>query len=222
MRIIIILSLFIGVFHSTLRAQLNVKVGYTAGFASPAHYNTILKDFNENSPWLDKTLSEISYLHGIQLGLRYHFGPAALDITWHNRFRRSESEGTNPADESLFERDINFQLSSYSIGIENFIGKFSYGGSFDVDNLNIRTKKTGRSDRFQLVNEYGLGSHFFVSYTFESASSLHFSIRPFLQIPWSKFNLSNLSDELNPGIDYQDQTQGFQNFGIMFLFFNGE
>ena len=205
-----------------MSAQFNLKVGYNGGFGDPEFFNTILEDYNAERPWLDKTYDDLDYLQGLQLGVRYRFGPAAVDFTWHNRFKRFEAEGIDPSTNSEYIREVNLQLSSYAIGIESFIGEFSYGASFDVDRLNIKTEKTGRNDRFTVEDQLGIGSHFFVSYTIEASPFLYFSIRPYAQIPWSKFDLSKLSDELNPGTDYDDYQEDFMNFGVMFIFFNGE
>ena len=115
---------------------------------------------------------------------------------------------------------INYGFSSISLGIENFIGNFSFGASIDIDKTDIRTLKTGRPDRFTVVDEWGYGSHFFVAWNVKS-TQLEFSIRPFVQIPWKEVDLSPLADELEVNIPGDNLNENFMNFGVMFIFFNG-
>ncbi len=200
-------------------AQLNVKAGYSASYADPTINNGILQAYNAERPWLDKTFSDVHFLSGLVLGARYRFDFVAIDVSWYGRFKRVQVEGIDPTLSTAYERRLNYNFNSYSVGIENFIGSFSLGASVDINKTGVRTQKTGRDDRFSVIDQWGYGSHFFISYNVKS-TQLQFSIRPFIQIPWTNVDLTPLSEELEVSVT-GDQKENFRNFGIMFIFFNG-
>jgi hypothetical protein len=202
-----------------INAQLNIKAGYSGSYTDPIINNGILQDFNAERPWLDKKFDDVQFLSGLVLGARYRFDFVAVDVSWYGRFKRVRAEGIDPTLSTNFERRLNYNFNAYSFGIENFIGSFSLGGSIDISKMDIRTKKTGRDDRFSVVNQWGTGSHFFVSYNLET-TQLQFSVRPYIQIPWTNVDLTPLAEELEVSTS-GSLDENFMNFGIMFIFFNG-
>lgn len=206
---------------SGLNAQFNFKVGYTGSYVDPTINNEILQAYNAERPWLDKTFSEPSFLSGIVLGIRQRFEFVALDVSWYGRFRGVRIEGIDPVTMETYERKLNYNLNSYSLGIENFIGPVSIGGSIDVNQTGIRAKKTERDDRFSVINKWNYGSHFFVSYNLKG-NQLQLSIRPFVQMHWSDIDLTPLAAELEVSTAGGEYKENFMNFGIMLVFFNGE
>lgn len=203
-----------------INAQLNIKAGFVAGYTDPTVNNSILQTYNVERPWLEKTFDDVHYLSGIVLGFRHRFEFVAIDVSWYGRFKRASAEGIDPALSTNYERRLNYGFNTFSFGIENFIGSFSMGGSIDLNKTGIRTQKTGRDDRFTVVDQWGYGSHFFVSYNLK-ATQLEFSIRPFIQIPWTNVDLAPLAEELEVNTGLTDLNENFMNFGIMFIFFNG-
>jgi hypothetical protein len=202
-----------------ITAQLNIKAGYSGSYTDPTINNGILQEYNAERPWFEKKLEDVNFLSGIVLGARYRFDFVAVDVSWYGRFKRISAEGIDPTLSTNFKRQLNYNFNSYSFGIENFIGSFSLGGSIDLNKTDIRTKKTGREDRFSVVDQWGYGSHFFISYNLQS-TQLQFSVRPYVQIPWTNVDLTPLSEELELSTT-ADQNENFMNFGIMFIFFNG-
>ena len=215
--VVLLLFLFIS---SGIAAQLNFKVGYKGGFLDPTINNEIIRAYNADKPWLTKSFKDLKYLSGLVLGFRNRWDLVAIDVSWYGSFSRNKSEGVDPTLNSTYERTLNYGFSSISLGIENFIGNFSFGASIDIDKTDIRTLKTGRPDRFTVVDEWGYGSHFFVAWNVKS-TQLEFSIRPFVQIPWKEVDLSPLADELEVSIPGDNLNENFMNFGVMFIFFNG-
>lgn len=209
-------------FFITVHAQLNIKVGYGLAYASPKVNNQITEQFNLSKPWLDQKLSDFHFIQGVHLGLRYRLPVVSLELTWRNRFKRISAEGIDPTDDSDFEQTLIYQYQSYSFGIENHFGKIGYGGSIDVNNLVIRTNKTGREDTYNVVDDWGLGSHLFLSYTVKSGAWLYVSVRPYVQVNWTKFDLAPLATELAVNTSGSSYLGDYMNFGVMFIFFNGE
>ena len=202
-------------------AQFNFGVGYSIGKINPEIDRGITKTFNENNSWLEDKLEPINVLQGLHLSLRYRWEFVAFDFTWRNRFRTKQASGIDPATNATFKRKLTHRYISYSLGIENFIGAFSYGGSIDFENLALRTEVTGVDGDFNITNDYGLGSHFFVAYNLDAGDFLDFSIRPYVHIPWQKYNIAAVAEELNGDISSSSLNENYINFGIMFIFYNG-
>jgi len=68
-----------------------------------------------------------------------------------------------------------------------------------------------------------LSSHFHLSLNVESNDILTLSIKPYVQVPWSKLNVIPLHEELLPNdtVNADDFKEDFLNFGIMLVFYNG-
>jgi len=203
------------------KAQLNFGVGYSLGYLNPETDKSIINTFNNDRPWLEDQLEPINFIQGLHLSLRYRLDFVAFDFTWRNKFRTKKANGINPATESTFKRNLTHRFISYSIGIENFIGDFSYGGSIDLENLGVRTEVTGIDEDFSIFTKYGLGSHFFISYNLEAGNTLDFTIRPYVHIPWQQYNISSVDAELNGNMNSGNLEDHYLNFGIMFIFYNG-
>ncbi len=203
----------------SVAAQLNIKAGYSGSYTDPTINNGILQAYNAERPWLDKKFDDIHFLSGIVLGIRHRFEFVAIDVSWYGRFKRVRVEGIDPTLSTTYERRLNYNFNTYSFGIENFIGSFSLGGSIDINKTGVRTKKPERDDSFSVIDQWGSSSHFFISYNLKS-TQLQFSIRPFIQIPWTNVDLTPLSEELEISTT-GSQNENFMNFGIMFIFFNG-
>lgn len=202
-------------------AQLNFGVGYSLGYLHPSEDRTITKTYNNDRPWLDDGLEPINVIQGFNLNLRYRFDFVAFEIGWRNKFRNKNANGTNPADNSSFSRELSYKYLSYYLGIENFISDFSYGASIEVENLGIRTEVSGLDGTLDLINEYGFGTNLFVAYNLDAGNSLTFSIRPYVHIPLQTYNIAPLAAELN-GDTVSELSENYLNFGIMLVFYNGK
>lgn len=206
-----------------LSAQLNIKVGYGLGYSPAKISNQITTDHDARMPWLEESLGEMHLLNDMQFGLRYRVGQVGIEASFVNKFKTYRSNGIDPATEQSFFRDLFFRYSSISLGFENYLGKFGYGASLDANWARFRMEVTGREDRFIVTNPFAWGSHFHLSYNIDSGDLLTISIKPYLQIPWTKFDLYELEQELNPvAAEPGGFKEDFLNFGIMLVFYNGQ
>ena len=213
------LFLILGTIQSN--AQFNFGVGYSLGYLNPETDQSIINTFNDDRPWLEDKIEPIQFIQGLHLSLRYRLDFVAFDFTWRNKFRSKKANGIDPATDLSFKRNLTHRFISYSIGIENFIGDFSYGGSIDVENFGVRTEVTGIDKDFTIFKKTGLGSHFFVCYNLDAGNTLDFSIRPYVHIPWQRYNISSVDTELNGSSNPLNLEDNYLNFGIMFIFYNG-
>ncbi len=204
------------------QAQFNIGVAYSLGYSNPEIDRSIIQDFNSSKPWLENKIEPIRFMQGMHLSLRYRWNFVALDFTWRNRFRAKRAEGIDPSTSASFTRRYNHRFNSYSVGLETFIGGFSYGGSIDIDNFAIRTEVTGIDGRYDITNQWGLGSHFFIGYNLDAGPNLTFAIRPYIQMPWVTYDLSGVAEDLNGDVSQRNWEENYLNFGLMFVFYNGE
>ncbi len=208
-------------------AQINVKVGYSVGYTNPTVYNNIIKQFNTNNPWLDKSMGELSVLHGLHLGFRYKISNFGFELSWANKYGQRSSSGILPnTTNTAFERELNLRMNELSFVYENYIGPIILGASLDGILYNFKTKVSGTDGRYPIgAKQYGLASTFSLGISLEANDRMSVCIKPYVQIPWTMINLRSIDLELNennglaPETDY---AQRFLNFGVLFIFYNGQ
>ena len=159
--------------------------------------------------------------HGLLLGARYRFEPVALNAELTSMFQRIESEGIEPISGKTFFKEHYYGIISYSAGLEFFVKKFSFGGTLDINRLRIRAENDVRPDRHIILKESSFSSHFFIGINLDSNDQLSLAIQPFVQIPWTQFDLTGLESQLDTGANVDDFKDGFLNFGIRIIFNNG-
>lgn len=202
----------------TMSAQVNLKVGYSAGFSDQEMFHSILERNNSlysyTSPY-DQT----KYLHGIEAGLRCRLGFTAMELGWKRSMNFLKANGRN-AQNQQFDNRLKVNLDAVMLGIESFVGKFSFGGSVDYNFMNIKTilDQPAISTR---IKDQAWGNHFFVSYDFGGQSYMRLVLRPYVQLYWTDMDLTDLDIVMNntePPVRYK---QDFLTYGISFLFYNG-
>jgi hypothetical protein len=211
---------------SQLSAQLNLNVGYNISYLENELTNNILKRYNENNPWLNKSFKEFHLMDGIIVGTRYRFGPAALLLQWTNKKRNLESNGTDPSTDETYFRDLKFQYNSYSAGLQFFMGPVSFGGLMDYSHYTIKTAHTDKEDFYKVLSNQEWSSHIFLNIPIYNGSKMGISLQPYAHVPWSNINIINLEQELNPefsaNADPVDYNVDFRNYGISLIFYNGQ
>jgi len=217
---------------NTIIAQLNLKIGYQAGYTNPSIHNSMTNRFNVDTTYnfLDQKLGKINFLHGVQIGVRYRWEYIGFEFTWYNRYKSLEATGIWPNTENEFNRDLSYRTITYSLGLENYVGNFGWGASIDFDNLSIRTQHSdgARRDKYRIVGEddnwspWALSSHFYLMFNLQSTDYMTISFRPYVQYYWQQHDLAPFRDNLIPeAVDITDTQDNFMNFGLMIVFYNG-
>ncbi len=178
-------------------SQLNIKVGYGAGFMESKEINDIIDRFNSDKPFLEQRLSEVKFLNGLELGLRYRFGFSAFEISMSNG-------------------------RSYLLGVDNFIGDFGFGASISSRRLKLETDITGFDEDRAVLNDRAFASRFHVFYQLKS-NNISLTFKPFIEIPWQSYNVAGLNKEYFPNSTTPDSEfdTDITIFGISILFYNG-
>lgn len=220
-----LLSLITGLlFTLTSYAQFNFTAGYTYGRMPSGVNNEIIQQVNQNNNELInyEKMKAIKGLHGFHFGAQMRFDFVALFASWNNKVQVSDFKGDDSTNVSIYQ-ELFYSMRSTSLGLEIFpIENISFGGSIDLNRLRIRSEDNVASGRYVIMKDRGFSSHFFVSLNIEGSDILSISLQPYVHIPWTKFNLTELESELETGVGLTDFEDGFMNFGIRLIFRNGQ
>lgn len=218
------LSLLFGLFFTTtLLAQFNIKVGYQYSLSNPTINNDIIDQINLNNSDFGNynQMKSLKSFHGVNIGTRYRVDYVGINLDWTPKFQVIEFDGTNPASGATEFRKLYYRYDSYSIGLEFFIEQFSFGASYDWNNIRVRSEDTERTDRHTIFNTGSTSSQFFVSLNIYGNENLTIALQPYIQIPWTNFDLTNLENDLETGVNLDDYEEGFMTYGIKLVFQNG-
>lgn len=207
------------------QAQFNISVNYSLGVPSTPNYNNIIDTYNNRQDSLKIGFDRFGLLNGVGLGLRYRYRFAALEVSWLERFNRTEATGIK-LEGTLSERRLGLRYSTYALTYTTFItDNWSFGGSINQDRFRMSTEPTAESiDGKWFVDEKMYSSRFFIGLN-TGAGVPHgasLSIQPFVVIPWGEFDFSRLNNELNPGIPMENTKEDLFHFGISIIIYNGE
>ena len=220
-----LLSLIIGLlFTLTSYAQFNFTAGYTYGRTPSGVNNEIIQQVNENNSELInyEKMKLVKGLHGFHFGAQMRFDFVSLFASWNKKVQVSDFKGDDSTNMSI-NQELFYSINSTSVGLEIFpIENISFGGSIDLNRLRIRAEDNVASDRYVIMKDRGFSSHFFVSLNIEGSDILSISLQPYIHIPWTKFNLRELENELETGVGLTDFEDGFMNYGIRLIFRNGQ
>lgn len=226
----IFLGLGFSLAFTSVQAQFNVKVGYSLGLASPDINNDILESFNSAQRVNYDEFNEMPPLrvvHGVNLGLRQGFSFGALTIDWENLSRSITSVGITrlplPAPPTSETVELTYTFNMLMVGIETRYGRLGLGSALGRNFVAV-TRETVQGEDFSLLT-FAQGStnqnfaRFHLSLNFSGSPTVAFSIRPFIQIPLSKVDLSSFASEL--GVSVAETDESFPLIGLSFSFYNG-
>lgn len=220
-----LLFLFGCLLSFNLSAQFNAKVGYQYGYygLGTTVHNDIIDQLNTNNTTLEnyQEMDRLKGFHGMLLGARYRFDPVAINVELSSMFQRIEYQGIEPVSGKTLFKEHFYGIASYSAGLEFFINNISFGGTLDINRLRIRAENDTRSDRHVILKENNFSSHFFIGLNYDSDGALSISLQPYVQIPWTNFDLTGLESQLDTGANVDNYEDGFLNFGLRVIFSNG-
>lgn len=219
--------LFMGLciaFSSPLFAQINSIAGYNYTRNNPTILNQIIDNYNTRNPSLAQPMSHLSSLNGMNLGVRYRFPYAAVELMWHTRIARAKDQVVN-TDRTSYQNIINFRNQVFSLGGDLHYRVFGIGGSFDLSRTQIRKERSTDATKEILLTNNHLTNHFYLIFDIKVTDGMSISVRPFVQIPSKTVNLYEVEKKFNPDIaataNPNAYNQRFFNYGISFSFING-
>lgn len=198
--------------------QLNLKVGYDLGIVQSSLLEDLTDQFNAANSPLEKNLKSLKTFQGLQMGVRYK--PAELigvELSYAIKFNSFEAEKEG----ELF-RKVFYRSNVASAGFEQFMGIFSYGATIDWNRLSANYIETGDGDKIDITDQSVYSSQFFISINTPNSGGISFTIRPYYQLFWGKYDLRPFADSFGVSNANADYGQRFSGFGIQLLFYNGK
>jgi hypothetical protein len=220
----LLFTLFFIVVSHPLFAQINSIAGYNYTRNNPTVLNQIIDTYNARNPSLSQPMSHLSSLNGMNLGVRYRFPYAAVELMWHTRIARAKNQVVN-ADRTTYQDIINFRNQVFSLGGDVHYGRIGIGGSFDLNRTQIRKERSTDATKEVLLTNNHLTNHIYLVFDLKVTEGMSISIRPFVQIPSRSVNLYAIEQKFNPDVaataNPDKYNQRFFNYGISFSFVNG-
>ena len=230
----ITLTLLMLVFScSSALAQVNVKAAYRLVITDPATFNSIIETHNQrviqDSTKLkySSEFEEMKLMNGFDMGVRYLTSTLAVEVGWMHKRRQLRAEGRR-VNGNLFENKITTSMNSISAGLFPTFGSVSIGGTVEYNYLKIKNdfeepSLYGDISKGSIFKDEAWSSHFSVSYNFSNGGAIGVTIRPYIDIYWSEFDLTDFNQGLNgdssPSEDPLKET--FASWGISFILYNG-
>jgi hypothetical protein len=221
---------FIVLATGVVTAQLNIKVGYAGGAVQASQLDKIVDDFNTKftilnpSGRLDDELDRISSLHGLEIGLRYRTGNLGFECTWNNFSNNSDVIGTLE-NQSSFQDKWFLSLTSYSAGVENYIGKFGFGASLAYRIFKMRTDISGATKKRKTITDAdGFGTRIYLTFQFPG-DKVGIAFKPFVELPLGSFDVTGFDQELGRQLNSSYQAEKndvrLSLYGISIVLYNG-
>lgn len=211
--------LFINLFFcQNSDAQLNLKIGYNPAYGTFSTVNKLLSEYDLGNQDIKDNFGSLHFIHGIQLGVRYSFGPAAFEFGWDHLSRDRSSLAFNSVNESFLERTYSYSLNSLLLGVDSYWGTFGFGTFITSSTLNIN-RKIG-NNKLSISNESQMGLRLHLNIILQKGDYVTFVVKPFYQFPLNNYNLSQLAADLNV-TNSTDISESAQLFGLSFVFYNG-
>lgn len=216
-----ILALFCLAQPQSLTGQFNVQVGYGYGFLKPEAINEVINRHYLENDWLGNDPAKVNGFHGLYLGVKQSWTGLTLGLSWKNQMNRINMEGTSPFTQANYKRDLFYSLNTYSFFIETggrFIG---IGTSLDYSIFGIKQKTTGQDSKTSLSSESQYGNQFYVNIGFPPGNSCQFMIRLSYYLPWQKYDVKPLINNLlTSNIGLNDKAD-LRHFGLSLILNNG-
>lgn len=209
-----------------LRAQLNIKIGYSLGQTLPKVNNNLIKDLNAvRSPLFDDytEMKGLGFMYGITLGLKYSFDIGSVELAWERLASDRNSVGIDrlppPQQAISYAYEINYTFNQLMATYESRFGIWGLGTSIGVNRVAVSAPTSNSEQKDRLTTDSQIVTRFSISANFESSNSVAFALKPYFQYPLTKIDLSGVADILNTGT--QDPEEGFPIFGLSLIFYNG-
>jgi len=213
-----LLAAFFGCITVPVNAQFNLKTGYNISFLSAPGFNEVVSTYNSTQTYT-KSFSKLTWLHGIEAGVRYKFGAGAFEATYQGSFQQLRAEGDIVGTKDVYSDRIKIGVHSAALGYT--VSGPVFGIGTDVQYQWYRTKViyglSGDSSR-DLQNMFAL--KVFLMATLTGNKGIDIAIQPYWLSPFDEYNLAPLNQMLhqegNPG------SEKWTRFGLTVLFYNGE
>ena len=227
------LTLLILAFTCSLaHGQINLKAAYRLVITDPTTFNGIIQEHNESirldtNMFYTNEFKDLKVMNGFDMGLRYKVSTVAVEVGWMHKRRQLRADGRRINGNS-FQNKITTSMNSISAGLFPTFGPVSIGGTVEYNYLKIKNdfeepSYYGDGTAGSTFKDQAWSSHFSVSYNFSNGGVLGVTIRPYIDIYWSEFDLTDFNQALNNPDSPPDSPlkETFASWGISFILYNG-
>ncbi len=218
-RFFLLLAFYLMSYQS--KAQLNLQVGYGLGFLNLPETEKLFTEYKLQNAWLNGSFQKMNCLNGFVVGVRQSWVGFSMGLNWKYRFADTKVEGTDPVSNLAYTKELFFNLQSYSLSLESGGGWFRLGTSLDYNSLYIKERHTGSNDKVAVSREHQWGSQFYININFPASTSCQISLQPYYFLPWEKFDLNGLKNDLQISAEPASRKESFSHFGISLILSNG-
>ncbi len=211
--------LFLG-FSTMARAQFFIADGGSFRWSNPAGENALLKAYNAAHPELVHPLPPLHWGGSFDLGLGYRFAPAALELLYH--YQAMKTAGKGPEKPGNAGNKIALSRPDHSLGLSLELDMERWGIDGGVL-YHLRTyhwidEPTSIDKRLRLARVSALSFTASLHYTIYRSEYTALSIRPFLELPLTAYDITALRRQLD--IQGPERSQE-RAYGVRFIFANG-
>ena len=203
---------------TSLHGQFNVLVGYNVGYSEAKGINQVLESYRNSTAWNIISFDDFHLSHGLALSGRYRFENISLGLEFRTKSKDLKSEGIPPGEIDAYKRKLSFRNNSWGFLMESNYESINWGISLDYNTFRIRTTTSDISDAYDIINAPYWSTHFYMSFEVYGTDFLGIALRPFVQIPFSKVSLDDLSVELDLS---ESKKVNLLTFGLSLLLVNG-
>ena len=212
----VLLLAFFGCLSSPFYAQVNLKTGYNISILSTPGVNQLIDDFNETQNY-NAAFSNLNWMHGFEMGVRFKGGLHALELTYQGGYQILKAEeilaGTTYTDR------LRFSIHSGAVGYQ--IGDGAFGLGTDVQYQWYKSKYEDESaDTSTKVGQEMFAFKFYLMFVLQGANNIDMAIQPYMVLPTKYYDPAPLSEVL--GIEDNFQQDKWIRYGITLLFYNGQ
>jgi hypothetical protein len=198
---------------------LNIKVGYNAQYTTFKNTNNLLKSFNSTAANnLTEAYQNFNFMHGIELGLRYHFTEKlALDAGITSLFTGNNGMSRNIGG-TISSDEWRISNRNFSIGFENYYSTLGFGLHFMSSNWKYLKDFPGAETKQKVINDDLLGVK--INLIIQAISGKNsFALRPYVTLPLSAIDITEANKILNNSTVVTKEE--LMSFGLAIVFYNG-
>jgi hypothetical protein len=219
MRNIFLTLFFIIAVKYCCNAQLNVKVGYCTQYNTFKQTNNLFKNYNSSSSEISKKYKSFHFLHGLELGLRYHVTETLAFDLGLSSVSTLDNKTSRLINAVVIKDEWKISNRFIALGIENIYGTFGYGVQLGYSKWKYLKDFVGADSKQTIYEDNSLNLRFNFIIQAKSGNTA-FALKPFYNYPFSKENISVVDKTLN-GSTANNVMENFQGFGLGVVFYNG-
>jgi hypothetical protein len=213
-----LLAAFFGCITLPVNAQFNLKTGYNISFLSTPGVNDVISTFNSSQTYT-KSFPKLTWMHGIEAGVRYKFGAGAFEATYQASFQQLRAEDDIPNSKDVYSDRIKFGIHSGAIGYQVSGKVIGFGTDLQYQWYRTKVIYGLTADTYKDVQNM-LALKFYLMATLTGNKGVDIAIQPYWLMPFDEYNLNPLNHFL--GQEGDPGSEKWTRFGLTILFYNGE